>query len=329
MRMFAQHSRLATCCFLLLIAIFGRAQVLRPGVKAAQTSFESLWRTATLDLGGDPDWMAIGDDAVWVANEKRKSVYRIDPATNRVAARVRFSDPPCSGLALGFGSLWVPLCGKSRSVARVDVQNNRIVAVLPHGPGDSEGSIAAGGGSVWIVSNNRGELLRIDPERNAVAQRISLPAGSHNLLFADGIVWATGNETNQLTAVDATTGVILASIPVGPKPRFLTAGSGSIWTLNQGDGSITRVSMKARTVEATVEAGIPGLGGEIAFGGGMVWATVRQIPLTRINPESNKVERQWVGKGGDSVRFDFDSIWLTDLKRGLLWRIPSNEAIGK
>jgi hypothetical protein len=32
--------------------------------------------------------------------------------------------------------------------------------------------------------------------------------------------------------------------------------------------------------------------------------------------------RQWVGKGGDSLRFGFDSLWLTDYKKGLLSRIP-------
>jgi hypothetical protein len=129
--------------------------------------------------------------------------------------------------------------------------------------------------------------------------------------------------------VDATTGAILTSIGVGPNPRFLTAGAGSIWTLNQGDGSITRVSAKTRTVEATIQAGIPGHGGEIAFGAGSVWTTVMEIPLTRIDSESNQIVRQWVGKGGDSVRFGFDSIWLTDLKRGLLWRIPIVDVVKK
>lgn len=324
MRMFARRYILLLCiCVCLAFAVAQTSPA--PGVKSVQTKITSLPRIATIQLGGDPDWMVIGDDAVWISNEKRKSVFRIDPKKNRVVARVTFTDPPCSGLALGFGSLWVPICGKQPSLVRIDVKTNKISATLPVGPGDDEGSITAGGGSAWIV-NGQGALLRIDTERNAVAQWIPLPAGSHNPLFAEGIVWVTGNETNQLTLVDAATGAVLTSIPVGPKPRFLTAGAASIWTLNQGDGSITRVDIKTRTVQATIHAGIPGHGGEMAFGAGSVWATLRDIPLTRIDAGSNEVVRQWVGKGGDSVRFGFDSIWLTDLKAGRLWRISLKDA---
>jgi virginiamycin B lyase len=78
-----------------------------------------------------------------------------------------------------------------------------------------------------------------------------------------------------------------------------------------------------RSAAASIEAGIPGKGGEITYGAGSVWATVFKIPLTRIDVADNKVTRQWIGPRGDSVRYGFDAIWLTDYKRGLLWRIPS------
>jgi YVTN family beta-propeller protein len=109
---------------------------------------------------------------------------------------------------------------------------------------------------------------------------------------------------------------------VGPKPRFLTVGRGSVWTLNQGDGTVSRVDEKSRKVIATIQVGIPGAGGDIGYGGESVWPTVLAVPLTRIDPSTNKVVRQWVGKGGDSLRFGFDSLWLTDYKKGLLSRIP-------
>jgi len=83
---------------------------------------------------------------------------------------------------------------------------------------------------------------------------------------------------------------------------FLTVGAGSVWTLNQGDGTISRVDMKTNRLVATIAAGIPGTGGEIAFGEGSVWATVFEVPMTRIDPASNAVAQQWVGPGGDSIR---------------------------
>ena len=108
----------------------------------------------------------------------------------------------------------------------------------------------------------------------------------------------------------------------GRSLAFLLSGGGSVWTLNQGDGTVSRVDEKSRKVIATIQVGIPGAGGDIGYGGESVWPTVLAVPLTRIDASTNKVVRQWVGKGGDSLRFGFDSLWLTDYKKGLLSRIP-------
>jgi len=136
------------------------------------------------------------------------------------------------------------------------------------------------------------------------------------------MIWITGSASNVLTVVDASTGKVLDSIPVGPKPRFLTPGGGAIWTLNQGDGSVTRIEINDRKVTATIALGIPGPGGDIGYGADLVWASSFDVPLTVIDGKTNKVLRQWVGRGGDSLRFGHDSIWLTDYHRGMLWRIP-------
>ena len=58
-----------------------------------------------------------------------------------------------------------------------------------------------------------------------------------------------------------------------------------------------------------------------------MWATVFDVPLTRIDASTNKVVRQWVGNGGDSLRYGFGSLWLTDYKKGLLSRFPAEEVL--
>jgi virginiamycin B lyase len=180
----------------------------------------------------------------------------------------------------------------------------------------------------WIVTDENGTLTRVNPKTNAVQQKISIPSGSFNPLFSEDIIWITGVDRNVLTAVDAATGELLDSIPVGPNPRFLTAGGGSIWTLNQGDGSLTRVDVKSRTVMATITLGIPGPGGDICYSADSVWTSVFGVPLSRIDVKTNKLLRQWVGRGGDSLRFGQDSLWLTDSHHGLVWRIPKDATQG-
>jgi virginiamycin B lyase len=296
-------------------------QPARSGVQVVQSPLADLKPIATFELGGDPDWLAISDNAVWVTNDKLKSIQRIDPRTNKLVAKIEFPTEPCSGLAFAFGSLWVPLCGKPATLARVDPATNQIAATLPIGPADSEGGITVSDDSVWMITDENGTLLRIDAATNTVRAKIAIPPGSFNPFYSQGTIWITSTKSSVLTPVNARTNTVQPSIPVGPQPRFLTAGAGSIWTLNQGDGSITRVDAKSRRVVATIQAGIPGHGGEIAFGANSVWATVIDLPLTQISLATNKVVRQYTGPGGDSVRFGHNSLLLTHLNAGLLWRL--------
>jgi virginiamycin B lyase len=301
--------------------------VVRPGVKEVQLPFAELKPAATIKIGGSADWVLVTNEAVWVAGTKPYSVQRIDPATNKVVVTIRLPGEACGGLEFGFGSLWVPLCTKKASLLRVNPVTNKIIAKLAVGPAGPEGGIAASGDSIWIVTDKTGTLSRIDPATNAVRQKVRIAPGSFNPVFSEGIIWITGYEKNVLTAVDAATGEILAEISVGPKPRFLTPGGGSVWTLNQGDGTVSRVDAKSRKLIATITAGLPGPGGDICYGADSLWVTVFDVPLTLIDPKSDRVVRQWAGAGGDSLRFGHDSIWLTDYRRGLLWRIPYDGAV--
>lgn len=325
----------ALLLFLLVSTGSGLAQpaaapgkVPRPGVKSVQVPYSSLKPSATIKVGGTADWVLIGESAVWVASTNPFAVVRIDPATNRIVARVPMPGEACSGLAFGFGSIWVPICGKRAELVRIDANENKIAAVLPQGPFGPEGGIASSDDSVWMVTNKSGALVRMDPANNTVRQKIAIPPGSYNPIYSHGSVWITSVEGNVLTAVDATTGKVLDSISIGPKPRFLTSGGGSIWTLNQGDGTISRVDEKTRRVITTIAAGIPGQGGDIDYGADSVWSTVFDVPLTLIDPTTNMVVKQWVGQGGDSLRTGFGSIWITDYRKGLISRIPMDELKG-
>jgi virginiamycin B lyase len=296
-----------------------------PGI---QHAMDELPKAATIAVKGDPDWLAATPDAVWHTSERTDSVVRLDATTNQPGMVVTVHKP-CSGLAVGFGSLWVPSCG-DKSVVRVNPMTGAVQATIPAGPADSEGGITTGAGSVWLVTSAKdgekgGELTRIDAATNKVLATIKIPSGSFNPLFAEGSVWVTSNAGNVLVRVDPATNRVVSSTAVGPMPRFLAYGAGSIWVLNQGDGTVSRVSAKTAKLEATIAAGIPGHGGEITFGAGSAWATEMEFPLTRIDAKTNKVVAQWHGAGGDSVRYAFESIWLTDLKGGKVWRIPVQE----
>ncbi len=303
-----------------------RTGVTTPGVKREMSAIKPA---AVFSIPGTPDWQAITEEAVWVSNGPRNTIHRLDPKTNEVVAAIEVGKRPCSGLAAGFGSVWVPLCGDRPQVenpakpalARVDAKTNQVVATIAAGPANSEGGIAASPEAIWILTDMKGVLSRVDPATNQVAAEITVAPGSVSCVYGGGAIWVGSPEKSVLTRVDPKTNTATDTIPVGPQPRFLTAGAGAVWTLNQGDGTVSRVDIALRKVVATIEVGIPGTGGELAFGEGHVWATVFQIPLSEIDPANNQVVRQWAGAGGDSVRVGHGSVWLSNLREQNVWRI--------
>ena len=292
----------------------------RPGVSTpgVRIPVERLTPDAVYTIGGAPDWMAI-DDQTWVSNSPKNTVARMDPKSSAFVT-VAVGKAPCSGLATGFGSLWVPNCGDS-TVTRVGLQDAKVQATFPLTIADSEGGVAVGAGSFWMLTDTRGTLARVDPDSNKVVAEIYVPPGSFAVAFGEGAIWVTSTERNLVTRVNQYTNAIDASIAVGPKPRFLTVGEGAVWTLNQGDGSVSRIDPKTNKVAATIQVGVPGGGGEISAGEGSVWVTAMEYPLTRIDPSTNKVVQQFYGEGGDSVRAGRGWVWLTHLRTGLVWRI--------
>ena len=263
---------------------------------------------------------------VWVGSTGPFAVHRIDPKTNKLVATVKLGGEPCAGMAAGFGSLWVPLCGHPSTLARVDLKSNALTTLRKVGPAGPEGGIATSDDGVWMVLDKAGKLARLDPVTGAIRKVVRVPPGSFNPIYRDGLVWVTRAKGSEITSVDAAKGTLLTSIRTGPGPRFLNGGDGKVWTLNQGDGSLTSIDTRTGQAIKTVALGTPGAGGDVAVGGGMVWTTMPKVPLTAVDEATGNVQCQWVGPGGDSLAIGHDSIWLTDYSGGTISRIDLADA---
>jgi len=325
------HSKSATVVVIMtLLASAGTTSVFGDSAMViAPRAIGELKNAATLHLGKTADWVAIAPDAVWVGSTGPFAVHRIDPKTNKRVATVKLPGEPCAGLAIGFGSLWVPLCGRAQMLAKVDLDTSKLLNVFNIGAAAAEAGITTSPDSVWLVIDKDGSLARIDPATGTVRQTIRIPPGSYNPFYSDGQVWVTRADGSEITAVDAVTGVVSATAPTGPGPRFLTAGAGAVWTLNQGDGSLTRIDSRTRQATKTIALGTPGRGGDINFGGGMVWTTMWKVPLSVIDGASATLLCQWQGPGGDSLGIGYGAIWLTDYHAGTVSRIELNDTLAR
>jgi streptogramin lyase len=302
--------------------------VATPGVKRDITAIKPL---AVFPVPGNPDWQVVTKDAVWVTSGRRNIVARLDPKTNTVVTLVETATRPCSGLAEAFGSIWVPICGdqdspETKALQRIDPKMNKVSETIPIGPALSEGGLAANGDSIWMLTDMKGLLARIDPDTNRMVAEIQVPSGSSVVVVGeDKAIWVVSTTESKVVRVDPNTNLITDRIEVGPNPRFTTVGGGAIWTLNQGDGTVSRIDVKTRKLVTNIEVGVPGGGGEIAYGEGFVWVTVFDIPLTQIDPENNKVVKQWVGAGGDAVRVGHGSVWLSNIRQENVWRLDPRQ----
>ena len=264
--------------------------------------------------------MGIDDTAVWVSNGERNTVVRVDSGTNTITDTVRVGSRPCCGLGIGFGSVWVPCCGQNQ-ICRIDQRTRKVLSCASIAVADSEGSIGIDSDSLWVITDRQGTLVRLDPSDNRVLVRIRTNPGSYAVAVGAGAVWITSADRDLLCRVDPHNNQVTAQIPVGSSPRFLCTSDDAVWVVNQGDGTVSRVDPLTNEVAATVDVGTPGPGGDIATGEGAIWVSAVNTPLTRIDPGTNRVTVQYVGRGGDAVRVGHGSVWLASFLLQELWRV--------
>jgi YVTN family beta-propeller protein len=132
--------------------------------------------------------IAFGHGSVWIRNaafEPGGGIWRVDPATNRVTAKVPLSFYPF-GLAVGEGAVWTAHSETDRLV-RIDPATNRIEARIP--VGDAPLDVAVGFGSVWVANFGDGTVSRVDPERRKVVATIKVGPTPEHLAVGEGGVW--------------------------------------------------------------------------------------------------------------------------------------------
>jgi virginiamycin B lyase len=302
----------------------------KPGVPGVQAPMSFLipdaqYKIEANGIKGGPDWLAMTEDSVWTNSRGTNMVFRMDVKSDQVLAAVPVPKP-CSGFAVAAGTLWSPSCDE-HVVYRIDLKTNQVVAKVPVGPANTEGGIAFGACSAWMPSDPKGVVSRIDPATNKVIAEIAVPPDSFTAVYGYNRVWVSSTAKSVVSVIHPATNKVIAEIPVGANPRFMAAGEGFVWTLDQGTGTVTKIDPRTMKVVATIDAGVPGTGGDIATGEGALWVTQRTMPVSRIDPATNKVTAQLYGPGGDAMRIGHGYVWLSNGREGKVWRFLAQKVI--
>ena len=256
------------------------------------------------------------EDAIWVAGRGTGTITRLDPKANTAGTPISAGTSPCASLSAGFDSVWVPLCGSTTGVVRVDVAKAAVSATVPVKVAGAEGRTAIAVGSLWVISSQKGVLSRLDPDTNAPIAETYVAAGAEAVVAGEDALWVTSGKSSTLTRVNPHNNEVIEIIKVGANPGPLAVGEGGVWTLNRGEGSgngaatVSRVDPKANKVVATISVGDLGAPAEIAAGEGSVWISAPGVPIMRIDPRTNRAVQRFTGEGGGAILVAHGSLWV-------------------
>jgi YVTN family beta-propeller protein len=142
-------------------------------------------RIAQLDPDAQPNAIATGAGAAWIADSEANNVDRVDPSG--LVSPIPVGNGP-SAIAVGDGAVWVADAGDDQ-VVRIN-PGTRAPETTIHVGHDPVG-IATGDGSVWVADSGNGDVSRIDPETNRVIAVIHVGGSPQQLTVAAGRVWVT------------------------------------------------------------------------------------------------------------------------------------------
>lgn len=119
--------------------------------------------------GGNIETLAFGGGSVWALDKIQGDVYRVDPTTSRVLAKVHITlaDPAAAGITYGAGTVWVVGGPAGPSVVGIRAATNKVGvrASLPVG----SFSCVYGSNLLWTFSGESAsdgdEILGIDPSK--------------------------------------------------------------------------------------------------------------------------------------------------------------------
>jgi YVTN family beta-propeller protein len=141
--------------------------------------------TAEIDVASSPTSVAVGPDAVWIADTFADTVTRVDPTG--ALSPIPVGHGPAA-VALGAGAVWV-VDALDDSLVRIDPETRAVTTTIP--VGHSPVAVAVGAGAVWVANGRDGTISKIDPRRLVVVKTIAVGGRPARLLFAAGRLWVT------------------------------------------------------------------------------------------------------------------------------------------
>ena len=160
--------------------------------------------------------VAVGDGSVWVSSPRTGEILRVDPASERLIARIPIGGHPAA-IAFGGGRVWVA-DGDGAGVTAVNAAGGKVFrrGIEPH---VAPLRLAVGAGGLWASSASTGTIRRIDLGTTTTGPAIPVGRGPAGVTVGGGLVWVANSRADSVTRLDpATRSLVGEPIPVGARP---------------------------------------------------------------------------------------------------------------
>jgi len=257
---------------------------------------------AGTQLGGTSDLyngIAADKNGVWATDWDTSTLYRVNPTTGKVVAKIPAGLAPKGVLATGSAVWGADTHGGA--VLRIDPVTNKVVATITVGPTGNSGPnwLGSGLGSIWVGIPNASTVVRIDPITNAIQATIAMPpevTPCGSFAITDSAVWTPSCDGGPTMArIDPATNKAVATVNLGGRAYTPAVIAGAPWfsldTSPSVPGSIARVASATNSVDRELSPGADfGGGGDIVVAAGSVWVVdgghdrVLRLPLSDFPP---------------------------------------------
>lgn len=231
--------------------------------------------------------MAMAFGSLWVANCDGGELYRIDPKSTRVLAKIPAGMGPSGELNVvaGAGSIWAP-DQTAGTIIRIDPDTNRVVATI--GVSEATSYLAFGFGALWVASGKSGTLQRIDPASNAVTHTIALGKTPGFLAAGEGAVWIQEQGDGTLARIDPENVTVTNRIKVGDSLKWgdIDTGDGKVWLRTTDDQ--TFVVIDAATSRIIGRVGRAEGSGALRYTPDGIWTSAHDVHTLTWWPKAGK-----------------------------------------
>jgi virginiamycin B lyase len=195
---------------------------------------------ATIPVTGhvSPTQLTVDGDVVWVKSGAR--LWRLDPATNTMTQRTGDWEVGSGELAAVDGLLWLSGTTKTGAgqIVRVDPSTSRVVDRFPTG---GDGTLAVGGGDVWVAGITTRTIYRYDSTSRRLLAQIPIGVVAKHLTADASSLWVS-SDSGRVTRIDMATNRVTGTFQVGGRAPAAVVGLGSVWVVDTANASLLRLA---------------------------------------------------------------------------------------